>query len=181
MYIYLEGGNHLRNPMKAFLSRAVSVIHRQSVTLDVKPCGSGDDAIRECSRNSGTTLLIDSDDVVLSQLTNRVIGQIGATNHAFFMVRMMETWFLADRNALENYFGAGFRDRALPRNLNVEDIPKPDVENGLRSATRNCRKGPYRKGADDTRLLALLNPTAVYHACPNFARLIDFLRNNGGS
>ena len=97
---------------------------------------------------------------------------------AFFMVQLMEAWFIADRNALANYFGAGFRNSALPQNPNVEDIPKQDIENGLRNASRDCAKQHYAKGRDDVRLLERLNPTTVYHACPNFARLIDHLRDH---
>ena len=176
MMLYMEGRTELRASMAQFIRRATGPID-----LKVKPCGSGSEAIKQCADDVNALLLIDSEGAATAQFIQGIESQIGAANRAFFMVQLMEAWFLADRATLANYFGAGFRDRALPRNLNVEDIPKPDVENGLRSATRNCRKGPYRKGADDTRLLALLNPTAVYHACPNFARLIDFLRNNGGS
>ena len=176
MDIFLEGGRHLRGPMQAFLSHSVVVIHQQSAALDVTPCGSGDDAIRRCTRSSGSVLLVDSEGVVSTQLVDRVNGQIGRTNHAFFMVQLMEAWFLADRETLTGYFGSGFRVNSLPRNLNVEGVPKQDVLDGLHSATRECRKGVYSKTKHAAGLLELINPTAVYTACPNFARLIDFLR-----
>ena len=176
MRVYLEGGRHLRNPMKTFLRKAVGAIHHQSIALDVEPCGSRDNAIRRCAGDAGSLLLIDSEGDDLQQLTDRVATQIGPTNRAFFMVQLMEAWFVADRQNLAAYFGAGFRDGVLPANASVEEVSKQDIETGLRNATRNCAKRGYTKGRDDVGLLNQLNPDAVYSACPNFARLIDFLR-----
>ncbi|MCE2501566.1 MAG: DUF4276 family protein [Dehalococcoidia bacterium] len=174
--VYLEGGPLLRPAMKAFLLGAVNAIHHQSVVLNVIPCGSGDDAIRKCRRDSNAVLLVDSEGVLTTQLADRVAGQVGGDNSAFFMVQLMEAWFLADRPTLGAYYGATFNAGRLPGNPNIEDIPKPDVERGLRNATRRCSKGAYNKTTHAPRLLELINPPAVYNACPNFARLIDFLR-----
>ena len=180
MNVYLEGGPLLRPAMKDFLLRAVNATHRQSVDLNVVPCGSGDDAIRKCRRDSNAVLLIDSEGELSIQLSERVAGQIGPDNHPFFMVQLMEAWLLADRSALETYYGGGFAPSRLPANPNVEDIPKSDVERGLRDATRRCRKGAYNKTTHTAALLNQINPAAVYQACPNFARLIDFLREGAG-
>ena len=177
MEVYLEGHRRLRVPMKSFLRNAVRTIHNQSITLNVEPCGSGDDAVKRCVKGTGSILLTDSEGEASQELIVRVSGQIGSTNRAFFMVQLMEAWFIADRSALAGYFGAGFRDSALPQNPNVEDIPKQDIENCLRDATRNCTKQRYSKGRDDVRLLERLNPAAVYSTCPNFALLIDHLRD----
>ena len=171
MILYLEGGNHLRAPMAQFIRRATGPIN-----LRIRPCGSGNEAINECSKDSNAVLLIDSDEEDISRLVQRVESQIGSTNHAFFMVRLMEAWFVADRAILQEYYGTGFNVRRLPANPNIEDIPKPDVERGLRDATRRCSKGAYNKTTHAPRLLELINPTAVYTACPNFRSLIDFLR-----
>lgn len=181
MRVYLEGARRLRNPMKTFLRNAISAIHRQSVTLEIEPCGSRDSAIRRCSRDAGSLLLIDSEGEDLQQLTDRVAAQTGAPNRAFFMVQLMEAWFLADRPALETYYGRGLNAGRLPRNPNIEDILKPDVERGLHNATRQCSKGAYNKSEHAPDLLARLNPTAVYCACPNFRRLIDHLSTDAGA
>lgn len=111
-----------------------------------------------------------------TQLVDRVIRQIGQANHAFFMVQLMEAWFLADRQSLARYFGREFRANAIPGNPNVEEIPKQDVIDGLHTATRRCGRGAYSKTRHAAALLELINPTAVYNACPNFKMLIDFLR-----
>lgn len=177
MNVYLEGGPLLRPAMKAFLLRAIDTIRQQSVDLNIVPCGSGDDAIRKCSRDTDALLLIDSEGPLSIELAGRISRRVGATNRAFFMVQLMEAWFLADRATLEAYYGTGFIPGRMPANPNTEDIPKSDVERGLREATRNCRKGAYNKTTHATALLNLLNPTAIYNACPNFKLLVDHLRN----
>ena len=168
----------MRVPMKSFLRNAVRTIHNQSITLNVEPSGSRDDAIKRCVKDRGALLLIDSEGEDVSQLVRRVAPQIGTTNRAFFMVQLMEAWFLADRPTLETYYGRGFNAGRLPGDPNMEAIPKSTVERRLHDATRRCRKGAYNKTTHATALLNLLNPTAVYNACPNFALLIDFLRTS---
>ena len=176
MNVYLEGGRLLRPAMKTFLQRAVDTIHHLPVVLNVIPCGSGDDAIRKCAKDSNAVLLIDSEGPLSTQLTNRVSAQIGGSNHAFFMVELMEAWFLADQRALADYFGNEFNGNPLPGNRNVEEIPKQRVLNVLHSATRRCRKGAYNKTTHVTALLDQINPAFVYAACPNFALLINHIR-----
>ena len=173
MQLYLEGDKLLRPPMGQFIRRATGPID-----LKITPCRSGDDAIKQCAKDAGAVLLIDSEGALSTQLANRIAGQIGASNRVFFMVQLMEAWFLADRPTLEAYYGRDFNVGRLPGNPNVEDIPKPDVEQGLHDATRRCSKGAYNKTTHAIALLAQLNPFAVYDACPNFALFIDFLRGD---
>lgn len=172
MMIYMEGSHHLRRPMRQFIRKAVG----RTLEIDIKPCGSGNDAIKECRKDAGALLLIDAEGTMSQQLVERVSAQIGRGNRPFFMVQLMEAWFLADRATLAGYFGAGFRENALPGNPNVEGIPKQDVLNGLGEATRGTRKGRYSKGAHDADLLRRIDASAVYDACPHFAGLVDFLR-----
>lgn len=148
------------------------------IDLNIRPCKSGSDAIKQCEKDAGALLLIDSEGALTPQLVQSVTSQIGAANHAFFMVQLMEAWFLADRPMLESYYGRRFSVRSLPANPNIEDIPKPDVERGLRNATRRCGKGAYSKTTHAPDLLNQLDPNAVYNACPNFALLIDHLREH---
>ena len=77
------------------------------------------------------------------------------------MVQVMETWFLADVNTLESYYGQGFRRQALPQNPNIEDVPKLDLENRLNQATRDTQKGPYSKGKHSYEILERLDPAKV--------------------
>ena len=129
MRLYLEGSSKLRAPMSQFIRKATG-----RVDLKVVPCGSRDDAIKRCAKGSDSLLLIDSEGEVSSQLNERVASQIGRANYAFFMVQLMESWFLADRQTLQTYYGRGFNVRRLPTNQDIEAIPKGDAENGLRGA-----------------------------------------------
>ena len=122
-------------------------------------------------------LLIDSEGEDIFRLTQSVKSQIGSTNSIFFMVQLMEAWFLADRQALSSYFGQGFNANSLPNNPNIEDVPKRDVEASLRNATRQSGKGAYHKGNHASDLLGRIDPATVCNACPNFALLVDFLRS----
>ena len=61
-------------------------------------------------------------------------------DRAFLMVQVMETWFLADREALRKYFGAKFKENAFKRWPNLEDVPKHQVFEALKAATALCKK-----------------------------------------
>jgi hypothetical protein len=63
----------------------------------------------------------------------------------FWMVEIMESWFHADKNALEDYYKSGFRKAALKANPNVEEISKRDVIEGLNAATKDTTEGKYHK------------------------------------
>ena len=78
------------------------------------------------------------------------------------MVQCMAAWFLADKDALEKYFGQGFNRSALPSHRNVENAAKRDIESGLRAATRRCKtKGAYTKGRDSFKIPSEIDPALV--------------------
>jgi hypothetical protein len=96
-------------------------------------------------------------------------------DQAFLMVQVMETWLLADRDALRGYFGAAFRDNALKDWPKLEAVPKATVYQALDQATAGCAKG-YAKGKVSFELLGRLNPALVEQACPHARALLDRLR-----
>ena len=92
------------------------------------------------------------------------------------MVQVMESWFLADRKALANFYRQGFRPNALPGNpRQIERIPKNAVEDGLDRATRNTTKGRYHKGQHSFEILASLDPAKVTAASPHARRFVQTL------
>ena len=101
----------------------------------------------------------------------------GATNdQCHLMVQVMESWFLADREALEDFYQQRFRPQALPGNPNqVERVPKNDVKDGLERATRATAKGRYDKGRHSFEILASLNPAKVTAASPHARRFLQTL------
>ena len=96
--------------------------------------------------------------------------------HAHLMVQCMEAWFLADRDGLAGYYGRDFNLNTLPRRREIEEVAKDDVFDGLRNATRRCKKGEYGKGRHSFEILEETDPAKVFDASPHAKRLIDTLR-----
>ncbi|MGB7761874.1 MAG: DUF4276 family protein [Bryobacteraceae bacterium] len=94
-----------------------------------------------------------------------------------FMVEAMEAWFHADKQALVEFFGQGFRIAALSQRPDIDNIPKADLYARMQLATKDCQtKGEYSKGHHSFRILALINPAKVRTSSPQHAgRLLDVL------
>ena len=142
---------------------------------------------RNALKNAGTEsfiiLLVDSEDGVaagpwahLKRRDNWHKPAAATDDNAHLMAQCMESWFLADKDKLAAFFGDGFNRGALPTRLAVEDIPKQDVLNGLKAATRNCgKKGEYHKGRHSFKVLSCLDPEKVTAASPHARRLVETL------
>ncbi len=91
---------------------------------------------------------------------------------AFLMVQFMETWFLADKNALCTVFGQDFNPNALSAWADLEKVPKDTVLRALRRATN----GRYQKGDVSFKLLAEMDPHLVANDCPHAQEFLDYLR-----
>jgi hypothetical protein len=130
-------------------------------------------------------LLVDSEEAVQAEHTvwqhlkarddwDRPLGV--SEEQAYLMVQVMETWFLADREMLRDYFGSDLRENHLRQWPALEDVPKATVFDALGKATAGCDKKRYRKGKISYEMLARLNPTKVENSCPHAKRLLDRLR-----
>jgi Domain of unknown function (DUF4276) len=94
-------------------------------------------------------------------------------DHLHLMVECMESWFLADPEALAAFYGQGFNENALPKSA-PEQVAKTDVYSALDRATRPTKtKGRYGKGTHSFKLLATLDPAKVCAACPAAKRFFD--------
>ena len=141
-------------------------------------------AVSDDSPGTVPFLLVDSEGPVASghsvwqhlRARDGWVRPAGASDdQAFLMVQVMETWFLADREALRSYFGAGFGEKALKAWPELEDVPKSTVIGALERATASCRKS-YSKGKVSFELLARVDPARVEAACPHAKALLDELR-----
>lgn len=94
--------------------------------------------------------------------------------NVYLMVEVMESWFLADRQALIRFFGQMFREAALPQGSSIERIRKADVLSGLDAATKACKRR-YHKGDTSFDVLENIAPAKVTDASPHAARLIETL------
>ncbi len=90
------------------------------------------------------------------------------------MIQTMETWIVADRQALADYFGEGFALDALPKE-NLEAVSKDDIAAALRTAVRNTKGRTYRKLRDGSALLQRIDAETVRQRCPACRRLFETL------
>jgi uncharacterized membrane-anchored protein YjiN (DUF445 family) len=87
----------------------------------------------------------------------------------------MESWFLADHEALSRYYERGFLINSLPGRANIEEILKRDVERALDHATQPTLKGRYHKTRHGFDLLALIDPRKLREASGHARRLFEVL------
>jgi len=105
--------------------------------------------------------------------------QGASDDQAQLMVVCMESWVLADRNALKRVFGQGLRVNALLPQQGLESHTKDDVQLSLTTATRNCgRDRCYMKGRRSFQVVSELDPTTLSRYLPHFRRLIDGLNQH---
>jgi len=96
----------------------------------------------------------------------------------FMMVCCMETWFLADLEALKKFFHDCWRDNALPQWPNLEAIPKETIFEKLALATADCGRKAYSKGKRSFEILKVIDPKIIEAKCPGAKRLLERLRNS---
>ncbi len=151
-----------------------------------------DDFCTALSNGEKALLLVDSEDpvTVVSPWQHLLIRQgdqwpppAGASEeHCHLMVQCMESWFLADQQTLETFFGQGFKTNALPAAANrIESIAKQQVYQSLENATKHCKtKDAYGKGEHSFKLLALIDPAKVIAASGWAKRFVDALKKQMG-
>ena len=192
--MYVEGGGDgkngraaLRQGMDGFLGELKLAAQRRGWRWKLTCMGSRNDAHsrfrRASERNEAdvVVLLVDAEGSVedgpLAHLHRRDgwAMDFAEEEMVHLMVQTMETWIVADGEALGGYYGQGFRLGALPRALDLESVPKRDIEGALSAATRSTKKGPYHKIRHASELLGLISPVRVRERCTSCGRLFDFL------
>ena len=91
----------------------------------------------------------------------------------------MESWFLADRDALASFYGRRFNKNKLPGSANIEEVSKQDIFRALENATRSTQKGKYSKGSHSFDVLGTLNAGCVEDASRYAKRFLNTLRGGG--
>jgi hypothetical protein len=100
--------------------------------------------------------------------------------HLHFMVTAMETWIVADKNAIRDRFPADYRD-VISDGTRFESLSKSTVLDLLQRATnRNEREGRYKKGVISFELLARVNPDTLRKNCPHAHRFFEELERHLG-
>ncbi len=181
--LYFEGDPRLRRGMGEFLAELRERARRVGCGFRLIACGNRTledfcDALRS-HPDAYVVALLDSDGPLSEEKRQAFFhrrdwsppaGAAHAAERVFRMVQVMEAWFLADPEALAEFYGQGFRPAALKRNPCVEQILKADVLESLRRASRETRKGPYHKTAHAPELLARIRAGRVRAGAPNCER-----------
>jgi hypothetical protein len=162
--IYFEGGGNsaetkaaLRLGMSAFLKPLVDLAREHRCRWKIIPCGGrqqASNAFSDALENEPekfNVLLVDSEAAVTA-LPRAHLQQRDGWNfpgaeedQAHLMAQCMETWLVADPEALAEYYDQGFNRNALPQRINLEEEPKTQIYAALESATRQTQKGSYGK------------------------------------
>lgn len=209
MKLYVEGGGDsktLKTACRAGFSEFLCKAGLKGKMPRIVACGSRQSAYNLfCTAvNSGeeALLLVDSEASVLAEcqqgeeprdwhpwqhLKNRQGDQWDKPENAddadcHLMAQCMEAWFLADRTNLQDFFGPGFNEKALPPEGNkVESIAKEQIYQVLSAATKNCKtKAKYGKGEHSFKLLSLVLPDRITAASPWAKRFIEITKEKMG-
>lgn len=183
IHVYYEGHKLLKEGLSRFFDQLHQRARKSRCYLRLIPAGSGsaacdrfDVAIR-ANKHVWNILLMDSEGPDTGSLSDSLRQEHGwdksHQGSIFWMVEMMESWFHADKDALEKFYGQGFRRGALKANPKVEEISKADLENGLKAATKDTGKGDYfdHKTSHGPKLLAAINAEKIQAAAPNCRKL----------
>ncbi len=197
--IYLEGGgdskdgkSRCREGFRKLLEKC-GLGGRMPRLVACGSRGSAYDAFKNSHRKvSGTdyvALLIDSEDPLqdmdktwdhLKRRDSWERPQGAQDDQVLFMTTCMETWIVADLNALDAHFGQRFQPNALPPLHNVESRARGDVQMGLERATRDTA-GPYKKGPKSYEVLSKIDPDTIEPHLPSFRRTRKLLGEKLGS
>lgn len=191
--LYVEGGGESRSlhikcreGFRKLLERA-GFLGRMPST---KACGSRNAAYEDfLTANSAATastypvLLVDNEGPVNQSAWQHLQSRDGWTrpsgaddDQAQLMVQCMESWCVADRDALREFFGACLHEGRLPPLDNLEARAKESVQDALADATRDCgHRRDYRKGKRSFELLGRLDPAVLKRHLPHFVRLCKML------
>lgn len=204
--LYVEGGgdtNSLRSACREGFKTFLEKTGMKGQMPRIVACGSRRDAYDSfCTavkNNEQAFLLIDSEAPINSEhetgdpskwrpwthLNKRegdewTMPENATDTNCHLMTQCMETWLLADRNALADFFGQGFKASKLPNSANaIETVPKQTIYDSFKQATNDCKtKSKYGKGEHSFKLLSLINPDKVIAASPWAKRFIDTIKSS---
>lgn len=130
-------------------------------------------------------LLVDSEDPITSDPWDHLKVRenwdcpVGAEDdQAQMMATCMETWIMADHEALHKVFGSCLLDgNLIPVTANdLEERSRQELLEALKSATKDCGKNRgYDKGVRSFQILAELNPILLEKNLPYFCRFKETL------
>jgi hypothetical protein len=137
--IYYEGDRLLKPGFHEFFAPLRKLARERRCAFQLIQGGSGPSACRDfgialrTNPHAWNVLLVDSEGPDTGTLGKKLCEAQGwpetHSDSIFWMVEMMESWFHADRDALEKFYGQQFRRSALKANREK-----------VRKAAPNCKR-----------------------------------------
>ena len=168
--IYFEGDDALRPGFSQFLVEVKTAARDRRIGFQLIAGG----ATAERDYQTALHKRPEAWNVLLRDSEGPEPPKSGDDDH-FWMVQLMEAWFLADPDALETYYGKDFNANALKKNPQIEEIPKSDVLDSLKEASKKTQKGRYHKTKHAPEILQRIDPTKVRNAAPHCELLFQRL------
>lgn len=196
--IYVEGGGDrkngkasLRQGIDAFLRSLKDAARAKRWQWKTVCCGGRSETFRRFrdgiskARNGAIVLLlVDAEAPVVAATPTEHLRTRPSDKWRFdgvrddqvhLMVQTMESWIVADADALAEFYGPNFDKGALPRHSNIEAVGKAQVAAALDRATGPTSKGKYRKIQHASELLQRIDPAKARRRCPHCERLFATL------
>jgi hypothetical protein len=192
--IYIEGGGQgdtrarLRQGFSVFLAPLREHARHRNIRWYIVVCGGREQTLDDfmtalkVHSHALNVLLVDSEGLVnsgpwqyLQQRDNWACPQGVSDDQCHLMVQTMETWLIADQEALRNYYGPSYIVKQIFRNAQIERIDRHELARALEEATRRTQKGAYHKIRHAADLLARLDVAKVRRAAPHCERLFTSL------
>ena len=192
--IYAEGGGdgkdtkaRLREGFGTFFTELRVQARERAIRWDIIVCGGRGRAYDRFAQaltdypHATSVLLVDAEAQVISTPWSHVQSRDGWVLHGtsddqcHLMVQVMESWFLADVDALAGFYGQDFNRNPVPKQADIEVIPKATVYSALNLATKDTQKGEYHEIRHGARLLCAISPELVRSRSKHCDRLFSEL------
>lgn len=98
-------------------------------------------------------------------------------DQVLFMTTCMETWIVADREALRQHYRPkqSLKESSLPSTSDLETRERNVVQQALERATKDCTNR-YAKGGRSFEVFEKLDPALLKRQLPSFARVYRILK-----
>lgn len=191
--IYIEGGGDSKDLQSRCREGFRKLIERtgfEGRMPSTVACGGRNNAydmfktaLRSANQDDFPMLLVDSEEPVTMAPWDHLKSRDGwerpagaEDDQAQMMVTCMETWIMADREALRNVFGPPLRENALFPLEGLEHRSRQDLLVALKNATDDCGRGNgYDKGRRSFQILAELDPETLKENLSYFRRFSETL------
>ncbi|HET7502216.1 MAG TPA: DUF4276 family protein [Kofleriaceae bacterium] len=196
--IYIEGGGDrangsamLRQGFEALLEPQKNAARERRMRWKLVLCGGRAatfDAFQyatRAARGEIVGLLVDAEQEVASAAPDGRMAHLNArdgwnlegiaSERVHLMTQCMESWIVADVEALAGFYGPRFHAGALSRRNVLDDEPKASVYAALEAATKATQKGSYGKIRHASEILKRLRPAVIATRCRSFRDFTGWL------